>query len=280
MMSSDSSIDNSIISKPYNFTVWGMLKEAWQRTHGVKAIMWSSIVTYLVASILILMIGYVSLSFWFTGDFTPEIMKYSPETESYKSGLEWTRWLLLFPMHTGILLLAVKKSVDLPIHIKQVFGPYKLYLPLLVIGLLLFGLISLSKTILQLSYDHLPDYIPLFTLFDIFSTIFFSVWLTFAALLVIEKHLKIFTALKTSLSKFKQHWLKIILIIMFVVIPYFIIANILLFTPAFMILGASQSFWIVWGILVSLLVLSSMWIVPMFLNIGGILYRIMFGVNR
>jgi hypothetical protein len=52
------------------------------------------------------------------------------------------------------------------------------------------------------------------------------------------------------------------------------------YTPTFMILGASQLFWIVWGILVSLLVLSSMWVIPMFLNIGGVLYRIMFGVNK
>jgi len=276
MMSSD----NTIISKPYDFTVFSILKEAWQRTHNAKAVMWASMVTYLIASILILMIGYVSMSFWFTGTFTAEIMKYSPETESYKSGLEWIRWLILFPMHTGILLLAVRRSVDLPIHIKQVFGPYTLYLPLLVIGLLLFCLISLSKTILQLSYDHLPDYVTAFTIFDIFLTLFFSVWLTFAALLVIEKHLNIYHAIKTSLFSFKQHWLKILLILVFIVVPYFIIANVLLFTPTFMILGASQLFWIVWGILVSLLVLSSMWVIPMFLNIGGVLYRIMFGVNK
>ncbi len=274
------SSDNTMISKPYDFTVLCILKEAWQRTHGAKAVMWASMVTYLIASILILMIGYVSMSFWFMGNFTAEIMKYSPETESYKSGLEWIRWLFLFPMHTGILLLAVRRSVDLPIHIKQVFSPYKLYLPLLVIGLLLFCLISLSKTILQLSYDHIPDYITVFTILDMFLTLFFSVWLTFAALLVIEKHLNIFNALKTSLSSFKQHWLKIILILMFIVVPYFIVANVLLFTPTFMILGASQVFWIVWGILVGLLVLSSMWVIPMFLNIGGVLYRIMFGVNR
>lgn len=271
---------NTVISKPYNFTVWSILKEAWQRTRGAKAVMWTSMVTYLVASILILMIGYISMSFWFTGTFTAEIMKYSQETESYKSGLEWIRWLILFPMHTGILLLAVRRSVDLPIHIKQVFEPYKFYLSLLAIGLLLFCLISFSKMILQLSYDHLADYVTIFTIFDIFLTLFFSVWLTFAALLVIEKHLKIFTALKTSLSSFKQHWLKIILIIAFVVVPYFIVANVLLFTPTFMILGATQLFWIVWGVLVALLVLSSMWVIPMFLNIGGVLYRIMFGVNK
>lgn len=274
------STDNTIISKPYDFTVRGILKEAWQRTHGAKAVMWASMVTYLIASIIILMIGYVGMSYWFIGSFNAEIMKYSPETDRYKSGLEWVRWLILFPMHTGILLLAVKRSVDLPIHIKQVFGPYRLYLPLLTIGLLLFLCISLSKTLLQLSYDHIPDYITLFTIADIFLTLFFSIWLTFAALLVIEKNQTIFSAIKISISSFKQHWLKIILIMVFVVVPYFIIANVLLFTPTFMILGASQLFWIIWGILVSILIFSSMWIIPMFLNIGGILYRIMFGVKH
>ncbi len=271
---------STMISKPYNFTIAGILKEAWARTYDAKRIMWSSMMIYIIVSVLILMVGYIGMSFWFFGNFTADIIKYSPETDPYKSGLEWIRWLILFPIHTGILFLAVRKSAELPIHVKQVFEPYKLYLPLLVIGLLLFCLISLSKTLVQLSYDYIPSFITLFTIIDIFLTLFFSIWLTLASLLIVEKHVNIFTALKTSILSFKQHWLKIMLIMLFIVIPYFIIANVLLFTPTFMVLGATQLFWIVWGILVSLLVFSSVWVIPMFLNIGGVLYRLMFGVGK
>lgn len=273
----------TIENKSYDFTMFGIIKEAWSRTSGAKAVMWSSMVIYLIASIAILMVGYMLLSYWYLGTFSSEIMRYSAETDSYKSGLEWIRWLILFPMHPGILYLAVRHSANLPIHIKQVFSAYKLYLPLLIIGLLLFVAISLSKELLMYLQDHLPDYLILviaFTIADMFLTLFFSIWLTFSALLMIEKHEKIFSALTLSINSFKQHWLKIILIVICVVVPYFIIANILLFTPTFMVLGASNFFWIIWGILVTLLIFSSVWVIPMFLNIGGILYRTMFGVSE
>ncbi|MDA8561966.1 hypothetical protein N9L02_02495 [Gammaproteobacteria bacterium] len=272
-------IENKTEGDDYNFSVKEIIKQAWKNTYGVKLTMWTSMIIYTILSILILLVGYVAISYFETGIITTEIINYSPETETFKSQLEWIRWLILFPMHTGILLLAVKKSENQIVKIKQVFKPYKFYLPILIVGISLFLFISLSKFILQLSYEHIPNFIIIFTILDIFITLFCTIWLTFAGLLIIEKNKTVFKAILLSLSKLKQHFLKVTLTLAFFVMPYFIISNIIIFAPSFIILGEnpiSSILLITWCILITLIILSAIWVIPTFLNLGGILFKIIF----
>jgi len=259
----------------YDVRARKILKESWNNVRGVKLKVWLSIVLYAIASTGILVAGYAAVSHYMFGYIDLNTFNLAMKNEDYQILVEWVRWLALFPIHTGILLLAVNKARNLPLKLSQIFLPYRYYFPLLGLGILLYVVLTISALISTIG-DVFQSIDLLVRFLDLVVVLFFALLMMFASLLVVEKKLPMLRALKNSFYFFTQHWIKIIAIVICFILPYFIVMNILIFAPRFMTAGVPDYFRHIWLALSTVFIVASVWLVPMYLNIIGLLYKIMF----
>jgi hypothetical protein len=235
----------------YHFSIFQILEEAWERVHGSKMIYWKAVQLFLLINLGLILLGSI-LAYNF-GNFFKDL---------------WfiIIWLVDTPMAVGFSFMGMRRSVNLDINENMVLKMYSLFWKIISVRLFVFVtvfiLAYLSNSALNYATLVINNGLP--KLLGLMATIlgtllfiasyYFALAFMFAPLLLVEKHLPIMKALKASIYAFNQHWAKII-------VTYFIMSIILL-------LASLPSF------------IGLVWILPMFINLGGILYRIIFGVEE
>jgi len=252
----------------YDFTIGGILAEAWQRVKGAKATYWGALGLYFLVSMGVVIVG-VSLS-GVLGLFVGH------ESEAVK--LFNSLWFLLcyfaiLSLTVGFYYLGVRRAIDLPIRSKQIFNIYRRYWKVLgalaaivFIGFFVFFvgffLIGVGQGAYVAYYGEMSGGMRLLLLLLSgvlsFAVILLGYYLmlsfSFAPLLVYNKNWGVIQSLKASFHAFNQHWFKIIVTYLVMIVIYLLSA-----LPLF---------------------IGVIWTFPMILNLIGILYRTMFGVER
>lgn len=247
------------IALPYQFTISGVIKESWHRVKGTKITYWGAILICLAIYAALSFLGGVSIVLY--GQYVnPNDLK----PPFILSRVIIT--LITLPLPFGLTLLALRRSVNLPIKIKQIVEPYRCYWKILAVMIVLyagiaiiivatlFASISVTNYMSNMTPTWLRYYPHLIQILGALIAIYFVYSLVNAPLLIIEKQLGVLPAIKASMLAFIQHGFKIILTVACLIVICFI---------SLLPLG-----------------IGLIWTLPMLYNCMGILYRIQFGVEE
>jgi hypothetical protein len=249
------------IPAPYNFKISSVLEEAWLRVHGSKTTYWGAILIYVGICVLFIPITGLMI-------FIQEGSLHASEQviQLYSSISQLILGFILIPLGYGLCYIGTLRASDQPIQAKMIFAPFKkllrvwgasllFYLSIIALAIIGFGGAGLLfifgekqgflwMLILGFGIQAITYFVLLYLVFGFL----------FAPLLVFEKNMGIFQAIKASFSGFSQHWFKIL------------VAQIAM------------------GILTTIsalpLFIGLIWVMPMSINLFGILYRTIFGVEQ
>ncbi|NTV14428.1 MAG: hypothetical protein HGA96_10935 [Desulfobulbaceae bacterium] len=210
----------------YDFTIGAVLKEAWQKTSGVKGPLWGAgSMVFLVMTLAIIAMALV-------------VRTLDLETGgiALSAALQITFTVALYPFLAGVMMIGIRRSVDLPVNWKMAFGYFSYLLPVVIASFLLTIMTFLGFLLLLI------------------PGIYLSLGYMLTIPLIVEKGMGPWQAMEASRKAIHQHWFKIFGLYLTMGIIY-----ILSMIPLF---------------------LGVIWTLPMFVMVGGILYREIFGVSE
>lgn len=231
-ISTEEAADNSVPEAPsgnaaaYDFAIMAIIREAWQKTAGMKGPVWGAISLVFLA-ILVFVAGTTFIS---------KIIGPGSVAVALGVAAQLTVSVATYPFMAGLVLLGIRQAVGRPVNYKLAFSCFGYILPLVVSSFLV-SLLSCLGFILLL--------IP-------------GIYLTFAYLLVvpliIDKGMGPWQAMEASRKAVHHRWFKVFGL-------YLLMIIICLLSAIPMGLGL-------------------IWTVPMFIMVGSILYREIFGVSE
>jgi uncharacterized membrane protein len=171
------------------------------------------------------------------------------------------------PIHVGIMMIGVRRSVELPVSFLRVFYYFRYVIPFVIAFFLIMVIFSMFSLLVTTPSNYLNDiylnvdslsYLTIISvIIGYFLLMIPGIYLFIAYLftlpLIVEKNLGPWEAMETSRKAVTHHWFKVFFTI--------IIMHIIVIISAIPL-----------GI-------GLIWTLPMIFNVGGILYRIMFGVE-
>ncbi len=171
----------------YDFTIAQILSEAWQRVSGLKGPFW-------IAAILVFVITMLAVIV-LTG--TSSLLGINAS-----GGLDLVTALIvqlaitaiIYPFMAGIIMMGVRRSVDLPISYNEAFAYFAYVLPLVVAAILMSLLMTLGFILL------------------IIPGIYLAVAYIFTIPLIADKNLGAWEAMETSRRTVTRHWFKVFFI--------------------------------------------------------------------
>lgn len=205
-----------------DFTIGEILKEAWQKTSGVKGPFWGA-----AFMVLLVMIGLGVLS---------TMLGVNGDKVALGVALQITLTVALYPVMAGMMMIGIRHSVALPVNWKVAFSYFSYLLPLVISSVLVTVLTFIGFLLLLL------------------PGLYLSVAYLLVMPLIVDKGMTPWQAMEASRQAIHQHWFKVfgLYIVMMLIC------------------------------LVSLipLGLGMIWTLPMFMMVGAILYRELFGVSE
>ncbi len=168
----------------YDFTIGQVLSEGWQRVSGLKGPFW-------IAAILVLLITMLA-AIVLTG-----IGSLLGINDTSGLGIVTTLIVqlaitaIIYPFMAGIVMMGVRRSVDLPISYHEVFAYFAYVIPLVVAAILMSLLMTLGFILL------------------IIPGIYLAVAYIFTVPLIADKNLGAWEAMETSRSAVTRHWFKV-----------------------------------------------------------------------
>lgn len=236
------------IARPYDFSISEVFKEAWQRVSGSKKTFWGAV------GYIVILNGFLAFIIWLLQTTLYFDKNSLPIQLISDIGIA----IIDVPM-VGAWLLGVRRAVNLPIKANSIFQAFHYFwriigmIVLLNLAFMLIFTIGIFLDVFLLHFMRDPFDLIIIGILGSIVVLFFSSAFMFAPVLIMEKNLGIFAALKASLYAFNQHWLKII------------VMNMLMF--------------IVFSISALPLFIGIIWSVPWSFILYGVLYRTIFGVN-
>lgn len=237
---------------PFDFDMIALIEEAWHRVKGMKLAVWGA-----VSILLAIVLGFEALN-WFSHHFI-----HGRLASFLNFFLQLAEFLITFPLWVGVSYLGIRRAADLPVRPLQIFQMYHfsarlfamvILQVLVVYGLTIIFVLSLvypfDQSILSIKASILLRCIQLVLGFALF---YMSLSFMFSYLLIVEKHLSVWKAYMASFLAFSQHWFKISIALLAMLIIYFASA---------------------------IIVVGLIWTIPMFSNFMGILYRTAFSVEE
>lgn len=239
-------LTNGILGK-YEIHINAILREAWEKTHGIKATYWKALgLTILI--FLGVVLSLVIIAF-IIGAIAGRLHA-SQTTIDYISSILSILFVLVYilptaPLTAGIMMIGVNHCIGEKVTAKSIFEYYAYWKQLWVYPFILLVIDSLI--------DVSHSYILLQLLFSLLSLYVVISYFMFPPL-VVEKHLGPWKALEASRKAISHHWFKMV---WFIIVLFFIVFCSLL------TLG-----------------IAFIWTLPMINNAIGILYREMYGVHK
>ncbi|GAB2189027.1 DUF975 family protein [Sessilibacter sp. MAH2] len=196
------SIENGITGN-YNLEIGEVLSEAWARTKGAKIpINVAACIFSIIAAIIMLAIGY---------SFFEQIIE-SENSESFFSSMITSfifgvvLTILYIPMFGGLLMMGVKRAVNAPLQVGEIFAYFPKIIPLIL-------LVIVSNLFIQIGYF-------LFFIPGIYLAIAYSM----STPLVLDKDMSFWTAMETSRKAVTRKWFPMFGLIIILSIINFIAA--------------------------------------------------------
>jgi hypothetical protein len=218
----------------YDFEIMAVLQEAWQRTEGFKStIIGAGIIMFFILFVLVAMNLMITLLLVWMASIDQEVTVRGVLLESIRHLMNAA---LVSPFLAGVMMLGIRRAVDLPIEFAIAFSYFGRAIPLTITAVLISILTTLGFVLLLL------------------PGIYLSVGYILAMPLVAEKKLPPWQALEASRQAISYHWFKVFF-------TYLLMS--IIFVISFLPLG-----------------IGSIWTVTMMVNLNGILYRIIFGVEE
>jgi len=156
----------------YTFSIIGVLKEAFNRTHGVKG-------TFMAAMLLYFLIQFV-IAFILLLLLMPQITNF----------LELLLTLLTLPISVGIIILGISRARGKDIAVKQIFSYFGSY-PFLLLGYIL---------------------VTLFTVLGFIALVIPGIYLSIAYIytlpLIADKNLDVWNAMEYSRTTVTKQWFR------------------------------------------------------------------------
>lgn len=175
------------LARGYDFSIDGVIKEAWQRVSGTKGMIIAGFIVYMVVvQLLSLVLGMIlGVGYAASGS----------EAGIGMAVLQMLVGILAaavgYPFLAGINMLGIRRAADQPISFNEMFSHFGLFAPLFITGLVMTLLVYLGMLILVL------------------PGIYLSVAYLLAIPLVVERKLSPWQALEASRKAITQHWFKV-----------------------------------------------------------------------
>jgi len=184
------SVERAIIGD-YKFSIGDIVSEAWEKTSGVK---WKVQLALGLYTLL-----YIGSALVLGGIFSALGMReVQPELENmpeifimiFGGGFAESILLmiLLIPLGMGLMMLGLRRAVDVPIKVTGIFTPYRSIIPLVITFVLLYVLLIIGFVLL------------------IIPGIYLSIAYYMAMILVVDKGLSPWQALETSRKAVTKNW--------------------------------------------------------------------------
>jgi hypothetical protein len=210
----------------YDFRVMEIISEAWARTSGTKGPIWGAIGLALLA-IIAFSTGVAAIA---------SIIGRGPLAAGLGGAAQLTISIAGYPFMAGLILIGIRRSIDLPINYKLAFSCFRMMLPIVIASILT----------------------SIFTTIGFFLLLIPGFYLSIAYLLtihlIVDKEMGPWQAMEASRKGVQRRWFKAFGL-------YFLMSFICFLSAIPMGLGL-------------------IWTVPMFIIVGGILYREVFGVSQ
>ncbi len=165
----------------YDFTIGAILKEAWQKTKGVKGPLWGGLLMILLA---LMVIGTVL-------GFLARMLSSGGSSVAIAAALQITLTIAMYPLMAGIMMIGIRRAVDLPVNWQLAFGYFSFLLPI-VISVFLTGIIT--------SLGFMLLIIP---------GIYLSLAYMLTIPLIVDKGMGPWQAMEASRKAISKHWFKI-----------------------------------------------------------------------
>jgi DNA-directed RNA polymerase subunit RPC12/RpoP len=178
----------------YDFSIGAILKEAWQKTHGVKGPLWGGILVVILAMLgLSTVLGLLAGQFGSTGSGA-----------ALAAALQITLTIAMYPFLAGIMMIGIRRSVDLPVNWKLAFGYFSYLLPI-VISVFLTGILT--------SLGFMLLIIP---------GIYLSLAYLLTIPLIVDQGLGPWQAMEASRKAISKHWFKVFGLYFVMVLVYLV----------------------------------------------------------
>ena len=179
--SQSGSIQNGIAA-PYDFQIMEVIKEAWQRTSGLKGPVLGA--GALIFTVLIM----ISFAILFFLDLIPLV------DEGFISlvtaAINFIISILSYPFIAGIIMMGLYRAIDAPVSYKMAFSYFNYTLPIIIACICMSIMIALGFLLL------------------IIPGIYLSIAYMFTLPLIIDKNMDFWQAMETSRKAVTQHWFK------------------------------------------------------------------------
>jgi len=163
----------------YDFSISDVIKEAWQKTDGVKGTFWGAWILAVIVTVIVTVIFGVIFGF----------KEISPFVEMF---FRLIVNLVLIPIFVGLMMIGVRRSVELPIRFSIIFDYFGYTIPIVIAAFL----------------------ISIFVIIGMFALIIPGIYLGiayfFTMLLIVEKNLGFWEAMGASRKTVTHHWFKVI----------------------------------------------------------------------
>lgn len=175
------------VAGTYDFSIGGVIAEAWARTVGSKWTIWLALICFFIVLVIVSTIfnliarplGLSATGESFSGDF---IRSY------FMQGLQSC---VTIPMSAGVYMLGIKLVVRAPVDFSEIFRHFEKIGPLILLNILRFLMVSIGFCLL------------------ILPGIYLAVAYYLSVPLVVEKNLAPWEAMEASRKAVSHHWFKI-----------------------------------------------------------------------
>lgn len=173
------------LSRGYDFTIGGLLSEAWQLTKGTKGIIIGGfVVFYLAIFVASFIIGGVLGIFSMFSENLVLIIISQLLTTIFASAVS-------YPFIAGLNMIGIRRAAGQPFSFNEIFSHFGRTLPLLGVAVLMMLLIYLGMILLLI------------------PGIYLAVAYMLAIPLVVERGLSPWQAMEASRKAITQHWFKV-----------------------------------------------------------------------
>lgn len=174
------------LNRGYDFTLGGVIDDAWQRVKGTKGIIIGGflifyVIMFMVTGILGLLLGLLGI-----GTDGGMLSMFVSQILVSVAGSAAT-----YPFLAGLNMVGIRRAADQPVTFNEVFNHFGRFVPLLITGLLMMVLVYVGLLLFVL------------------PGIYLSVAYMLAIPLVVERGLSPWEALETSRKAITQHWFKV-----------------------------------------------------------------------
>lgn len=176
------------IAGNYDFTIGGLIGEAWKRTSGNKGKIWLTFILYfIVAAVLAIIFHAVGR----IAGMAPDINASFAVNFVRSFTLQSVQNCITLPMMAGLLMMAIKLAVRASTDVTELFRHYNKIVPIIIVNFLMLIMIAIGTCLLVL------------------PGIYLAVSYYLAIPLIIEKDLGPWEAMEASRKAITHHWFKV-----------------------------------------------------------------------